>query len=136
MGVALHTKSNSFEIGTGAFLSAFFDTIYVRLTKGLFGKKYPCVMNHLCYGELKYEQLYQAKDELKNIQSNLKKFTPNKIVWDKMDLTKSPPWGDNISKEITDLSNYFVTSEGKDLFEVFFKAIESAIEEKCNLIIR
>lgn len=40
----------------------------------------------------------------------------SKVIWDIDDMTKMPPWGKNISKDITDLSNYFVTSDGKDFF--------------------
>lgn len=35
-------------------------------------------------------------------------------MWDLDDPSKQPPWGKNISREITDLSNYFITNEGKD----------------------
>lgn len=136
MGVALHTNNRSFEIGSGAFFGAFFDTVEVRLTKGLFGKKFPVVMNEFYNGELSQNNLNAAKDELIKIRAGLKKFNPSKIVWDKTDLNKRPPWGDNISKDITDLSNYFVTSDGKDLFDVLFEAIDNAIEEKSNLTIR
>ena len=54
-------------------------------------------------------------------------------IWDIEDLSKQPPWGNNISEEITDLSNYFVTSEGEDLITLFRHALEKARELKTSL---
>ncbi len=135
MAVHLRTSHFIYEIGTSDFLTSFFDTIEIRLTKGLFGKKYPIVLNEFYNGNLKYENLNKAEQELKDIQKRLKKFKPSKVVWDKYNLEKKPPWGNNISSDITDLSNYYVTSDGKDLFDVIFRAIETAKSEKSGIII-
>lgn len=136
MAVGIHSKTKTFTIGAGAFLGAFFDTVEVRLTKGIWGKKFPVILGELYQGQLNFAHLEQAEAELKKIQKLLKKHAPDKIVWDKTDLKKQPPWGDNISTQITDLSNYFVTSDGKDLFAVLFSAIAYAREEKSDLSIR
>ena len=45
------------------------------------------------------------------------------------------PWGNNISSDITDLSNYFITSDGEDLITIMFHAIDKAIELKSDIII-
>ena len=63
---------------------------------------------------------------LKKIQSELREYQPDKVVWDIENLSKQPPWGTNISSDITDLSNYFVTSSGDDFITVFFHALEKA----------
>ena len=34
--------------------------------------------------------------------------------------------GNNISNDITNLSNYFVTSDGEDFITIFFNALEKA----------
>ncbi len=135
MGVHLSTSNYIYDIGTSDFLTSFFDTIEYRLTKGLFRKKYPIVLNEFYNGHLKYENLEKAEQELKDIQKRLKKFKPSKVIWDKNDLDKKPPWGNKISSDITDLSNYYVTSNGKDLFDVIFKAIEKAKSEKSGITI-
>ncbi|MBU3026023.1 immunity 70 family protein [Zobellia galactanivorans] len=135
MGLHLRTGSFSYEVGRSDFLASFFDTIEIRLTKGLFGKKYPTVLNEFYNGNLKYENLERAEKELIDIQKRLKKHKPSKVVWDKFDLNKMPPWEGNISSHITDLSNYFVTSDGKDLFKVIFQAIETAKSEKSGITI-
>lgn len=135
MGIHLRTSHFIYEIGTSDFLTSFFDTIEIRLTKGIFGKKYPIILNEFYNGNLKYENLENADKELKDIQKRLKKFKPSEIVWDKYDRTKLPPWGNNISAEITDLSNYYITSDGEDLFDVLFRVIEMAKLEKSEIII-
>lgn len=48
------------------------------------------------------------------------------MIWDIDDRSLTPPWGDNISDDITDLSNYFVTSEGEDFLSVFAAALDKA----------
>jgi len=89
MGVHLNTGNNTYEIGTSNFLICFFDTIEYQLTRGLFGKKYPTVLNEFYNGNLKDENLEKAEQELKDIQKRLKKFKPSKVIWDKHDLNKN-----------------------------------------------
>lgn len=47
------------------------------------------------------------------------------------DLSKRPPWG----KDITDLSNYFVTSDGEDFLTILLHALEKAkdVNEDVNI---
>lgn len=135
MGVHLRTSHFIYEVGSSDFLTSFFDTIDIRLTKGFFAKKFPFILTDFYYGKVSFENLDQAEKELLEIRKRLKKFDPSKVIWNKNDLKKQPPWGDNISKEITNLSNYFVTSDGHDLFEVILEAIEMAKREKSDLVI-
>lgn len=53
---------------------------------------------------------------------------PKDVIWDIDDLSKQPPWKDNISGDITDLSDYFVTSGGEDFITLFFRALKKAEE--------
>ena len=69
------------------------------------------------------------------ISKELKKYSPEKVVWDIEDLSKQPPWGNDISKDITDLSNYFVTSDGEDFLNIFKHALEKAKEIDSDIII-
>lgn len=52
-------------------------------------------------------------------------FAPDEIVWDIGNPGAMPPWGNNISTRISSLANYFVTSRGRDLFDVLFEAIDA-----------
>ena len=58
------------------------------------------------------------------------------MIWDIDDRSLTPPWGDNISEDITDLSSYFVTSEGEDFLTVFSSALDKAREFNVPLTIR
>lgn len=75
-------------------------------------------------------------EELKIIKQELSNLTPDKVIWDIDDLTKLPPWGDNIAETITDLSNYFVTSDGKQLLDVFENALQASIDIKKSIKIQ
>jgi len=74
-----------------------------------------------------------ARKELKKIQKELSKFPPSDVIWDIDDLSKQPPWGNHISGEITNLSNYFVTSDGRDLITIMFMAFDDAEEIKHKI---
>ena len=51
------------------------------------------------------------------------------------DLSKQPPWGNDISEDITNLSNYFVTSDGEDFLTILLHALEKAkdVNEDVNI---
>lgn len=126
MAVGLKVKFYWYQIGTGDFLHSFFSTIAYNLESKKWGSRFPNVMNEIYQGKISSEKIDEAVEELKIIREELKAFAPDKVVWDIEDLSKQPPWGNDISKDITDLSNYFVSSEGKDLFTVFFDALQKA----------
>lgn len=92
-------------------------------------------MNELYQGELANANVSKAKVELNIIENELKNLSPDKVIWDIEDLTKQPPWGNKISNQITDLSNYFITSDGRDFLTIFRKALDAAIEIKKDVII-
>ena len=92
-------------------------------------------MNELYQGKLTNANVPNAKVELNTIESELKKLPPDKVIWDMEDLAKQPPWGKKISNQITDLSNYFVTSDGRDFLTIFCKALDDAIEIEKDIII-
>ena len=92
-------------------------------------------MNELYQGTLDRDHVETAIEELKEIQLELQAFSPDKVVWDIDDLSKQPPWGKNISNDITNLSNYFVTSDGEDFITIFFNALEKAKKLQMDLTI-
>lgn len=93
-------------------------------------------MNGLYNGEIEANESKWVLDELKIIRQELSNFAPDKVIWDIDDLTKLPPWEDNISKTITNLSNYFVTSDGKQLLDVFENALQDSIAIKRSIKIQ
>ena len=118
----------AYEIGGADFLHSFFSTVACRLEGGAWGSRYPSIMNSLYQGELAPEAVPSALCELAEIQKKLKGFPPKDVVWDIDDLSKQPPWKDNISGNITDLSDYFITSDGEDFITLFFRALKKAEE--------
>lgn len=133
MAVGLSVSFFWYQIGSGDFLHSFFSTIAYNLEDNNWGSKYPVIMNQLYQGEIGCEELDIALVELEDIYQSLKKISAEKVVWDIENLTKRPPWGNNISNDITDLSNYFVTSEGEDLITIFKHALEKAKEMNTRI---
>jgi len=133
MAVGLKVKFYWYQIGTGDFLYSFFSTIAYNLEDSKWGTKYPFIMKELYSGKLNVEHLKNAKDELEAIKNELKILPVNKVIWDIDDLSKPMPWGDNISSDITDLSNYFITSDGEDLITIIDHALEKAIELRSDI---
>ena len=76
-----------------------------------------------------------AIGELAVISAELRDLSPDHVIWDIEDLSKQPPWGNDISEDITDLSNYFVTSDGEDFLTILLHALEKAkdVNEDVNI---
>jgi hypothetical protein len=123
VSVGLRVRSNVWLVGTSDFFHAFFSTISVRLEPDGWGTRFPALMNELYKGELAGEHAPAALAELDQVREELRRHPPSDVVWDVEDRSKQPPWGDDISDEITDLGNYFVTEDGKDLIDVMGEAI-------------
>lgn len=122
-----------YQIGHGDFLHSFFSTISYHLEPDGWGTKYPYLLKHLYNGKLFWSDVPKAMKEVEEIRSRLEQFNPKDVVWDIEDLSKKPPWGDKISNDITNLSNYFVTSDGRDLFDVLLKALQDSLSEKTDI---
>ncbi|PFK15707.1 Imm70 family immunity protein [Bacillus cereus] len=84
-------------------------------------------------GRLTLQNILKAMEEAKEAREKLKLFSPSEVVWDIEDLSKQLPWRDKSSTNITGLSNYFYTSDGKDMFEMLFKACDEALELEVDL---
>lgn len=136
MAVGFKVKYYWFQVGNGDFLHAFFSTVAYNLENRKWGSRFPIIMNELYQGKVKHEDTEKAIKELNIIKLELQTISPDKVVWDIEDLSKQPPWGSNISKDITDLSNYFVTSDGNDFITVFFHALEKAKDVNSEMEIK
>lgn len=120
-------------IGDGEFFHSFFSTICARLEDGHWGKRYPYIMKKMYNGRISWRNVKHARKELEEIRAKLRMLPPSYVVWDINDLSKMPPWGNNISNTITDMSNYFVTSDGRDLISVIFAAFDDAERERHKI---
>ena len=117
-----------FPIGSADFLHSFFSTVSYHLEYRKWGSRFPVIMNEVYQGYLLPEHAEQAREELSVITAELKNLKPHQIIWDIDDLSKEPPWEVPISEEITDLANYFITSDGADFITIFNHALLKAIE--------
>ena len=136
MATAFTVKYYMYTIGAADFLNAFFSTVCGRLENGKWGSRFPHLMNELYQGVLPVKHLAAGTEELSQIKQELAQFAPDQVIWDIDDRSLTPPWGDNISEDITDLSNYFVTSEGKDFLTVFAVALDKAQQRNAPLKIQ
>ncbi|MDO5061796.1 MAG: immunity 70 family protein [Peptostreptococcaceae bacterium] len=134
--ISFRVGSIMYEIGTPSFLHSFFSTVAYRLENEKWGSKFPVIMNELYQGKLSYRKASVAKEELDRIKKGLALFLPDKVIWDIDDLSKRPPWGNDISESITSLENYFVTCDGRDFIEILDNALDDAIEMKEDVLIQ
>lgn len=134
--VGFKVKYYWYQIGSGDFLFSFFSTVAYHLEDQKWGSRFPVIMDGLYQGELWSTQIPAAKHELEQIKKGLEKLPPDKIIWDIEDLSAQPPWGTDISSDITNLGNYFVTSDGEDFITVFSRALEKAEELNLGLEIK
>lgn len=124
MAVGIRLGSITDEIGSADFFHAFFSTISANLEPDGWGTQFPTLMNKLYQGEIGQPDAEQALRELDRASEQLRQLPPDRVVWDVEDRTKLPPWGGNISSDISDLSNYFVTSTGRDLISLIREVLE------------
>lgn len=124
MVVGFKVKYYWYQVGHGDFLHSFFSTISYHLEQNGWGTEYPFILNELYNGKLENKNIDCAINELEAIIKKLQKLSPSQVIWDTEDLSKRPPWGGNINKDITNLSNYFITSDGEDLIDMLLKALK------------
>lgn len=124
MAVGIKLGSITDEIGTSDFFYAFFSTISGNLEPQGWGSRFPTLMKKLYAGELHQADAAAALSELNRVSEELARFPTEKVIWDIENKQKTPPWGDNIADTITDLSNYFVTSTGRDLISTLREVLE------------
>jgi len=86
-------------------------------------------MRKLYQGELPHVDAAGALKELQQARAELSRLPVRRLVGNIEDRSKRPPWGDDIASTITDLSNYFVTSTGRDVFATVQEILEVAVTE-------
>ncbi len=117
-----------FPIGSADFLHSFFSTVAYHLENKMWGRRFPVIMNQVHSGCLLPELAKQAREELSLITAELKHLKPNQLIWNIHDLSQMPPEEAAAGKEVSDLSNYFITSDGSDFITIFNHALLKAEE--------
>jgi 2,3-bisphosphoglycerate-dependent phosphoglycerate mutase len=129
MTVGFRVGSVVDEIGTHEFLHAFFSTISYHLEPHGWGTRFPEMMNELYQGRRDENKADKVLADVAKIREELKDHAPAEVVWDIENPAAQPPWRKNISPRITDLSNYFVSSTGRDVFDVLEECL-TALKRK------
>jgi hypothetical protein len=124
MTIYLDLGNVSDEVGTPDFFHAFFSTVSGNLEPAGWGSRFPILLRELYKGELGKVRAEHARIELAQIRTEMSSLPPDRVIWDFADRSKRPPWGNDISSDITDLSNYFVTSAGRDLIDVIAECLD------------
>jgi 2,3-bisphosphoglycerate-dependent phosphoglycerate mutase len=136
MSIGIGVGDEYYPVGSPSFFKSFFSTIFERLETNHWGSRFPIVMRKLYAGRVEPQEANAAILELQQIQADLTKFSPNEVVWDFEDRNARPPWGSRISPNITSLGNYYVTSDGKDLFEVLRTAFTRSSSTNSPAIVQ
>jgi hypothetical protein len=136
MSIGLKVDNIVTELGSAGFVHGFFSTVSRCLEPDGWATRFPVLLNALYQGTLQKRQANDALGELDTIRQELKRMPPQSVVWDIADQSRQPPWGNFVSPDITDLSNYFVTSTGRDLLEVMAECLQYFAAEGavCSIV--
>ena len=126
MAVGIKVGAGVDLLGDGDFVAAYFSTIAGNLEPEGWGTRFPVAMGPFYQGEVPAEQVPALRRELATIRAELADLPPDRVIWDLDDRDAQPPWRDDIAADITDLGNYFVTMDGKDMFDVIEEALDYA----------
>lgn len=135
MAVGVRVGSITDELGASSFVHSFFSTISAHCEPSGWGSRFPHMMNELYRGRLPHANALLALGELHAARAILINLPPASVVWDIDNRLSRPPWGDNIASHITNLSNYFVSSTGRDVFGIFEEALAASAEERRDAVL-
>ena len=134
MTVGIRVGSITDEIGAPSFLHAFFSTISAHCDSSEWGARFPNLFE-LYSGRLPAQKAELALEELRAARDLLSNLPPSSVVWNIENRVEQPPWGANIAPTITSLGNYFVSCNGRDLFELLEEALGASTEEHQDAFI-
>jgi len=128
MTVAFKQGSVFTEVGPGGVLQSFFSTIASRLEGGLWGSRFPTIMNSLYQGSIQATDAQTAISEMTEIRAELGALSPDYVVWDADAPGVDPPWGRQVGDHVKCVADYFVTTTGRNLIAEIFDNLESLEE--------
>ena len=135
MTIGFVVNDDAFEVGSPDFLKGVFSTVSYHLEPGGWGSKYPEIMHDLYHGKLASAKAEKALADLHSIRQSLRAIRPVKIIWDIDNPAAPAPWGDAAIPVDRDLSNCFMTSNGKNVFEVLSICLEGLASQGGELTI-
>jgi len=136
MAVGVTVGSITDELGAPSFVHSFFSTISAHCEPTGWGRRFPHLMNELYQGRLPHGNALLALAELQQAKATLSNLPPTSVVWDLENRQSKPPWGDNIAPHITSLGNYFMSSTGRDVFQILEGALVASAEEQRDAVLQ
>lgn len=136
MAVSLIIENTYHEMGSSSLLNAFFSTIYFHLVKDKPGIAYPKIFMHLYKGHLKWQDAAEVLEDFEEIRNKLKRYGPDKIIWDIQNLSISPPPPMQKIDRSIPLSNCFLTEKGLNYFDLISEVLKNSIAKQVDVFIR
>lgn len=127
MTVCLKMGSTYENIGSGTYTKAIFSTICVRLEHGMWGSRFPVIMNQLYHDVVPVSLLSSAVQELDTIIREFSGLKPSDVVWDLYERDAVPTWGRDIRDDITSVLDYFVTDIGASALRAMLRLFIHAV---------
>jgi len=115
-------------LGSGDFLYCFFSNICFHLENKRWGSKFPLLMNNLHNGKLELKDIEKAKEELKDVEEQFLSMKSSIAIWNIDDVLEKAPWHNNLSVDVKNLRDIFMTSDGGNLFIKLYEAMDNAVE--------
>lgn len=117
-------SKHSCTVGSFAYGNAFFATVCTRLEGGVWGSRFPVVMNHLSWYRIEVDWMDQALLELETIKRELSVLPVSDVVW-VVDLPEvKPPYDVGGDSEAVNLAEFFTTRNGKNLIDEIINLVK------------
>lgn len=110
-------SKHSCTVGSFAYGNAFFATVCTRLEGGVWGSRFPVVMNYLSWFRIEVEWLSQALGELEVIKRELSVLSVSDVVWVVGLPEVKPPYDVGGDSGVVNLAEFFTTVDGKCLID-------------------
>lgn len=132
MNIATKDGSKIINVGTASFLYSFYSTICLKVPTSIDVSEGICFLQR---GRVSAADCAACAKAFERVREVFLKLSPKEVIWNKDNLSQQPPWGNNISPDITSLGNYFVTASGEDLLKALIALLWYANESKTDVLI-
>ncbi len=136
MKTQLSVGKTSIPWAEQAVSEAFFATISYRLEPQGRGAKFPVLLGDWRESELSPLHLAKAKEELVQIEKELRQMPVDKVIADLANLSTFQGQRFSLNSNAPDVYHYFVNAQGKPLVQILSEALTLAQIEQKPLVIK
>jgi 2,3-bisphosphoglycerate-dependent phosphoglycerate mutase len=123
MAKLLRVGDQSYGSACGPVVQGLFATITYRLEPNGRGSRFPLIMNRLYGGRLDPRDVPAALRELDEIEAGLNRLAPERVVWSFTDLRRLDDRGFPVNRGASNVSDYFVSTDGRPLLTSVREAV-------------